>query len=134
MNPSIDSIQEFRVDRSLFSAEFGRGGAQLHLVTKAGTNQYHGVLWEYLRNQALNAGNYVSHVQDGLKRNQYGANLGGPILRNELFFFFNWESQRERSTVQPLGTVFTDAMRTGDLSGYPKVQRIRSRGNRFQAT
>ena len=79
MNPSIDSIQEFRVDRSLFSAEFGRGGAQLHLVTKAGTNHYHGVLWEYLRNQALNAGNYVSHVQDGIRRNQFGANLGGPI-------------------------------------------------------
>lgn len=121
MNPSVDSIQEFRVDRSLFSAEFGRGGAQLHLVTKAGTNQFHGTVWEYLRNKVLNAGNYVNHTQDNLKRNQYGANLGGPIWRNKLFFFFNWEGQRERSTVQPLGTVFTDPMRGGDLGGYPKI-------------
>ncbi|MEO7650410.1 MAG: TonB-dependent receptor, partial [Bryobacteraceae bacterium] len=131
MNPSIDSIQEFRIDRSLFSAEFGRGGAQLHLITKAGTNQYHGVVWEYLRNKVLNGGNYVSHQQDNLKRNQYGANLGGPILRNKLFFFFNWESQRERSTVQPLGTVFTDAMRRGDLTGYPKVVTDPTTGQPF---
>jgi len=131
MNPSIDSIQEFRIDRSLFSAEFGRGGAQLHLVTKAGTNQYHGVLWEYLRNRVLNAGNYVSHRRDNVIRNQYGANLGGPIRRNKLFFFFNWESQRERSSVQPLGTVFTDAMRRGDLAGYPKVVTDPNTGQPF---
>jgi len=121
MNPSLDSIEEFRIDRSMFSAEYGRGGAQLHLVTKAGTNAYHGVLWEYLRNKVLNAGNYVSHQQENLKRNQFGANFGGPIIRNKLFFFGNWESQRETSTQQFLGTVFTDSMRRGDLTGYPKV-------------
>ena len=131
MNPSLDSIQEFRIDRSLFSAEFGRGGAQLHLVTKAGTNSFHGAAWEYLRNRALNGGNYVSHQQDKLKRNQYGANIGGPIIGNKLFFFFNWEGQRERSSVQPLGTVFTDAMRRGDLTGYPKVVNDPETGEPF---
>ncbi len=116
MNPSIDSVQEFRIDKSQFAAEYGRGGAQIQLVTKTGTNQFHGAAWDYARNYALNAGNYTSHVQDTLRRHQYGANLGGPILKNKAFFFFNWEGQRESSSVQPLGSVFTDKMRTGDLS------------------
>jgi hypothetical protein len=116
MNPSIDSVQEFRIDKSQFAAEYGRGGAQIQLVTKSGTNEFHGAAWEYARNYALNAGNYTTHIQDTLKRNQYGANLGGPILKNKSFFFFNWEGQRERSSVQPLGSVFTDKMRGGDLS------------------
>ena len=131
MNPSIDSIREFRVEKSQSSAEFGRGGAQLQVVTNSGTNQFHGAAWDYLRNKALNAGNYVSHQQDTLKRNQFGANLGGPILKNRLFFFFNWESQRERSSVQPLGTVFTDNMRRGDFSGYPKTVRDPLTGQPF---
>jgi hypothetical protein len=131
MNPSIDAIQEFRIDKSQFSAEYGRGGAQLQLITKGGTNQFHGAAWEYLRNGALNAGNYTSHVQDTLKRNQFGANLGGPIKRDKLFFFFNWESQRERTSVQQLGTVFTDAMRNGDFSGYPKTVKDPQTGNPF---
>ena len=118
MNPSIDSIQEFRVDRSQFTAEYGRGGAQMQLVSKNGTNQFHGAAWEFLRNYKLNAGNYVTHLQDTTKRNQYGANLGGPIIQNKAFFFFNWEGQRERSSVQPLGTVFTDRMRRGDFSEF----------------
>ncbi len=123
MNPSIDAIQEFRIERSLFSAEFGRGGAQLHLITKAGTNDYHGVMWEYMRNYNLNAGNWASGQRDTLKRHQFGANLGGPIIKNKLFFFFNWESQRERSTSQLLGSVFTDEMRQGNFNGYPRPTR-----------
>ena len=131
MNPSIDAIQEFRIDKSQFSAEYGRGGAQLQLVSKGGTNQFHGTAWDYIRNKALNAGNYTSHQQDTLKRNQFGANLGGPVLKNKLFFFFNWESQRERSSVQPLGTVFTDAMRKGDFTGYPKTVKDPLTGDPF---
>ncbi len=121
MNPSIDSIQEFRIDRSQFQAEYGRGGALIDLATKSGTNSFHGTAWEYLRNYKLNAGNFVTHRQDTLKRNQFGANLGGPIFRNKAFFFFNWESQRERSSIQPLGSVFTDRMRGGDLREFPET-------------
>ena len=119
MNPSLDSIQEFRIDRTQFAAEYGRGGAQLHLVTKSGTNEFHGTAYEYLRNFKLNAGNFVTHKQDSVKRNQFGANMGGPIVKNKVFFFFNWESQRERSSVQPQGTVFSDLLRNGNFSEYP---------------
>jgi len=118
MNPSVDAIQEFKIDKSQFAAEYGRGGAEIQLATKSGSNQFHGAAWEYLRNYALNAGNYTTHIQDSLKRNQYGANLGGPIFRNKAFFFFNWEGNRERDSVQPRGSVFTDKMRTGDLSEF----------------
>jgi outer membrane receptor protein involved in Fe transport len=131
MNPSIDAIQEFRLERSQFSAEYGRGGAELQLVTKAGTNNFHGALWEYMRNKALNGGNYITHEQDGLRRNQYGANLGGPILKNRLFFFGNWEAQRERNALQLRGTVLTDAMRSGDLREYPLTVNDPSTGKPF---
>jgi hypothetical protein len=118
MNPSIDSIQEFRIDRSEFAVEYGRGAAEMELVTKSGANQFHGTFWEYLRNADLDAGNYTTHLQDTLKRNQYGANLGGPIRKDKAFFFFNWEGQRQHSTTQPLGTTFTAQMRQGDLSQF----------------
>jgi hypothetical protein len=92
-----------------------------------------GTAWEYLRNYKLNAGNYVTHRQDTLKRNQFGANLGGPIVKNRAFFFFNWESQRERSTIQPLGSVFTQRMRTGDLGQFTDVIRDPERANHSPA-
>ncbi|MFB3902910.1 MAG: carboxypeptidase regulatory-like domain-containing protein [Acidobacteriota bacterium] len=116
MNPSVDAVQEFRIDKSQFAAEYGRGGAQIQLVTKGGTNRFHGAAWDFARNYAMNAGNYTTHKQDTLKRHQFGANIGGPIIQNKAFFFFNFEAQRERSSVQPLGSVFTDKMRGGDLS------------------
>jgi hypothetical protein len=116
MNVSIDAVQEFRIDSSIAPAEYGRGGAQLHLVTRGGGNDLHGALWDYFRNSSLNGGNYITHHPDGLKRNQFGASLGGPLRRNKAFFFLNWESQREASVSSTLGTVFTDQMRMGDLS------------------
>ncbi len=131
MNPSIDAIQEFRIDRYLFGAEYGRGGAQFHLITKSGSNDFHGTLWEYNRNYRLSAGNWLTGVRDTLKRNQFGANLGGPLIKNKLFFFFNWESQRERSTAQLVGTVFTEAMRRGDFRGYPRPVRDPQTGQPF---
>ncbi len=131
VNPSIDAIQEFRIDRTMAPAEFGRGGAQVQLVTKSGTNDFHGALWEYHRNFRLNAGNYTSHVRDTVLRNQFGANLGGPVIQNKLFFFFNWESQREHSSVQPTGTVFTDKIRTGDLSEFAEAIRDPLTGQPF---
>ncbi len=118
MNPSMDSIGEMRVDRSQFAAEAGRYGALVDVETKSGTNRFHGALWEYVRNYRFNAGNYTTHKQDSLKRNQYGANFGGPIIKNKLFLFFNWEGQRQSSSTQILGSVFTTPMRTGDLGQF----------------
>ena len=119
INPSVDSIQEFRLDKNLFSAEFGRAGAQFHVVTKTGTNSFHGSLWEYHRNYAVSAGDYRTHSRDNLLRHQFGGNIGGPIVRNKLFFFFNWESTRENDSIQEVGSMLTDKMRQGDFSEWP---------------
>jgi outer membrane receptor protein involved in Fe transport len=121
MNTSLDTIQEMRVDRNNFKAEYGRGGARIEVETKSGTNAFHGSLFEYLRNYALDAGNYVTHQQDTLKHNQFGATVGGPIIKEKLFFFFGWESQRENAGEQQIGTVLTDKARNGDLSDYPEI-------------
>ncbi|MBS1851601.1 MAG: TonB-dependent receptor [Acidobacteria bacterium] len=116
MNPSVDSIQEFRIEEILSPAEFGGGGAQLMVATKSGQNAFHGNAWEYNRVAALNAGNYYTHKRDSLIRNQFGADIGGPIIKNKLFFYFNWEAQRQVQNFQGQGTVFTNKMRTGDFS------------------
>jgi hypothetical protein len=116
MSPSVDSIQEFRIEKSQSSAEFGGGGSQLMVVTKSGTNNFHGALWEFNRNAALNAGEYYTHEKNGLIRNEYGAEFGGPIIKNKLFFDFTWEGHRHRLNYQGTDTVMTEQMRTGDFS------------------
>jgi len=118
MNPSIDSIQEFRIDRSQLPAEFGRGSTLLEVATKGGGNKFHGTAWEYNRNNATEAGEYFTHQVEVLKRNQYGANLGGPIKKDKEFFFINWESQKLVSVSRQLGTVLTPKQRAGDLSEF----------------
>ena len=117
-SPSIDAIAEFRVQTNSYSSAYGgTPGAQVELVTKSGTNAVHGTAWEFNRNDALAARNYFSTTKDPLKRNQFGANLGGPILRNKAFFFFNWESGRQdRGTAGRLLSVPPAAFRTGDFS------------------
>src|SRR5207245_2556568 len=74
--PPLDSIQEFNVVSSLFNAEHGKSGALIHLVTKSGTNRFHGSLWEFNRYDALAAQNYFATTKSPLKRNQYGFTLG----------------------------------------------------------
>lgn len=118
INPSVDSIQEFRIDRSQMPAEFGRGNNEIEVVTRGGTNHFHGTLWEYLRNNATSAGEYYTHQVEDLKRNQYGGNLGGPIKKGKAFFFFNWEGQKLVSVNRQQGTVLTPKQRVGDLSEF----------------
>jgi len=117
-SPSIDAISEFRVQTSSYSSAYGGApGAQVDVVTKSGTNAFHGTLWEFNRNDALAARNYFSTAKDRLNRNQFGGNLGGPIRRNKAFFFFNWESGRQdQGTAGRLLSVPPDAFRTGDFS------------------
>src|SRR5438128_2525911 len=97
INP--DSIGEYRVITSVAKAEYGRNsGAQVQVVTRQGTNDFHGNLFEYHRNTALNANDWFNN-RDGLARevllrHQFGASVGGPIKKNKAFFFFNWQSQR----------------------------------------
>src|SRR6267154_2171724 len=95
-----DAVQEFAVQTSVATAEFGRGtGGQVNIVTKSGTNKFHGTAFEYLRNSVLDAADFFTNKNGGTKnplhRNQYGATLGGPILKDKLFFFLSYEGFRQ---------------------------------------
>src|SRR5262249_51779942 len=109
-HPSVDTIQEFNVITNPYSAEYGRApGAAVSGSTKGGTNQYHGVAYEYLRNNYFDANDWISD-QHGLKKpennqNQFGGNFGGPILKNRLFGFFDYEGTRIKQGVSRTATV-----------------------------
>jgi hypothetical protein len=93
--PSIEAIEEAQVQTNNFSSEFGRGnGAVINLRTKSGTNQFHGRLWEFHRNAALNARNFFATSNPPLVFNQFGGNMGGPILKDRTFFFGSYEGTR----------------------------------------
>ena len=116
--PSIDVLQEFKVESGLFSAEYGRGIAQVNVSTKSGTNQFHGTLFEFLRNSYFDAKNFFARPDEknpAFRRNQFGGTLGGPILRNKLFFMGNYEGLRERKAITLTGTVPPAQYRTGDF-------------------
>ncbi|HTM47356.1 MAG TPA: TonB-dependent receptor [Bryobacteraceae bacterium] len=126
--PSVDAVQEFKVQTNSYSAEFGRSsGGIINLVFKSGTNQLHGSVYEFLRNSKLDANGYFAN-QRGLertnfKRNQFGAAVGGPVLipklyngRNRTFFFADYEGLRERSQSNLTNTVPTELQRAGDFS------------------
>lgn len=117
----IESVAEFRVDTATYSAEFGRAaGGVVNLVTKSGTNSFHGVVYEFLRNDHLNANSWQnnrSNLKRNLfQRNEYGAAVGGPILRDRTFFFMNYEAQRQGTPIDFLSTVPTAAQKQGDFS------------------
>ena len=121
--PNSDATQEFRVISNSFDARYGYSpDAIVSIQTKSGTNQFHGGAFEYLRNNALNAANYFSHNVDTLKRNQFGGYLGGPIMKNELFFFANYQGTRA-STAAGTNVAFTptEAMLNGDFTAVPAV-------------
>jgi carboxypeptidase family protein/TonB-dependent receptor-like protein len=93
--PSIESIEEAQVQTNNFSSEFGRGnGAVINLRTKSGTNQFHGRLWEFHRNASLNARNFFATDNPPLVYNQFGGNIGGPVIKDKTFFFANYEGTR----------------------------------------
>ncbi|HYZ84213.1 MAG TPA: TonB-dependent receptor [Bryobacteraceae bacterium] len=117
--PSIDALQEFKVESGLFSAEYGRAIAQVNVSTKSGTNSFHGTAFEFLRNSYFDAKNYFARGDQPnppFKRNQFGGTLGGPILRNKLFFLFNYEGLRERKAITLTGQMPPANYRTGDFS------------------
>jgi Carboxypeptidase regulatory-like domain/TonB-dependent Receptor Plug Domain/TonB dependent receptor len=121
---STEAIQEFKVQGSTYSAEFGRSsGAQINVATKAGSNQIHGVLYEYLRNDDLDAKNFFDRPGPipGYKRNQYGASIGGPIKKNKTFYFGNFEGARIRQGITKVATEPTTAMKNGDFSALPTI-------------
>lgn len=115
--PSVDAIQEFKVQANSFSAEYGRGAAVINGTIKAGTNEFHGDIYEFLRNSYLDAKNFFNTGDKAkLEQNQFGATLGGPIKRNKTFFFLNYEGTRTSRGNSSNTVVPTAAQRTGDFS------------------
>src|SRR6266851_4107906 len=99
VNPNPDVIQEFKVLTNSFSAEYGEtSGAVMASTTKSGGNAFHGTLFEFFRNDKLNAGNYFTHTRPIIRRNQYGGTIGGPIVKNKTFFFFDMQFTKQRGT------------------------------------
>ena len=126
--PSIDSVEEFKVQTGVYSAEFGREVAQVNVSTKSGTNAYHGTLFEFIRNDAFDAAPYqftsVTPKTSPFKWNQYGFTLGGPVQipglyngANRLFFMSNFEGFRLRNQQEVVFSTPSVAMRKGDFSG-----------------
>src|SRR5947207_8025502 len=120
--PSIDSIQEFRVERNSFSAEYGQAqGAVINLITKGGGNQFHGAGFEFFRSDRWNATDFflnrAAQPKAKLKYNNYGFNFSGPVKKNRAFFFWNEEWRREQRGVVLSSKVPTAAERIGDFSG-----------------
>lgn len=117
--PNPDAMQEFNVETDNLSAQYGIGaGAVVNMVTKSGTNDIHGDVFEFVRNGDFNARNFFAPTQDTLKRNQYGGAIGGPILKNKLFYFGTYQGTKIRSAAQGnVAFVPTAAERTGDFSG-----------------
>lgn len=127
--PSLDMVQEFEVVNVNAPAEFGRGGAQIRVVTKSGTNRLHGSLFEYNRNREFAARNFFSPVNPPFNRNEFGGSIGGPVWiprlyngRNRTFFFVNYEGLRERSPRVNQLAVPTAAQRSGNFAGLPAVR------------
>jgi hypothetical protein len=107
LQSSLENVQEFRVDSSNYPAEFGTGTAgQISVVTKSGSNNFHGALFEYIRNNAMDARNFFDGVSKSpLRLNQFGASLGGPILANKMFFFASYEGLRQRAGINLIEAV-----------------------------
>ncbi len=133
--PSINTVQEFKVDNSTYSAEYGRNsGAIVNIATRSGANEFHGEAFEFLRNDALDARNFFDRCpstdpdckrggRPPFKRNQFGAALGGPIFKDKTFFFFSYEGLRQRQGLTlPIATVPTQAQR--DAVTDPVVRQL----------
>src|SRR5713101_565312 len=116
--PFPDALQEFKVETSGLAAQYGfHSSGAVNAVTKAGTNDFHGDLFEFLRNGALNARNAFALTNDGLKRNQFGGTVGGPIIRNKLFFFGGEQGTKERARPSAnRAYIPTPAMLAGDFT------------------
>jgi hypothetical protein len=131
ISPSIDLIQEFKIQRNTFNAEFGHGAAQINVVTKSGTNQLHFTVFEFLRNDKLQARNFFDlERKPALRRNQFGATVGGPAViprlyngRNKTFWLVNFDATRQRNPATQYAAVPTQAQLDGDLSTISGVVR-----------
>jgi hypothetical protein len=118
--PNPDALQEFKILTNMYDAEFGGGGgAVINVITKSGGNDVHGAVYAFHRNDALDARNFFSEEVEPLKRNQFGFSLGGPIRKDQTFFFVNYEGTRVREGIATSAVVPSLSDREGDFSGSP---------------
>ncbi len=104
--PNLDSVAEFRILTNNFDAEYGgHSGGQINVITKSGTNAFHGDVFEFVRNTSLDARNYFSPTRGAFDQNQFGGTFGGPIRKNRTFFFADYQ-----------GTRLTQGVDTGDIA------------------
>lgn len=121
--PSVDAVQEFKVKTSTFSAEFGHAaGAVVNATIKSGTNEFHGTAFEFLRNDKLDANNFLTNAagqpKAAFRQNQFGAVFGGPVIRNKTFFFADYQGTRQASAAgSSISDIAPAALRAGDFSG-----------------
>jgi len=123
-DPPIESLQEFSVSISNYSAELGRtGGGVVQMTTRSGTNQFQGSAYEYLRNDAFDARTFFAATKTPLRYNLFGVSFSGPIRKDKTHFFFNYEGRRTKSGSTFIHNVPTPAEKTGDFSANPIVIR-----------
>ncbi len=116
LEPPVDAIDEFRILTHNANAEFGNSlGSTTNIITRAGTNQFHGAIWEFVRNNAFDATNYFAKSTEPLKQNQFGGTFGGPIRRDKTFFFGFYEGFRNRQGETQLSTVPSVLERQGNF-------------------
>jgi hypothetical protein len=117
LKPPVDAIGEFRILTHGANAEFGGAlGSTTNIITRSGTNHIHGTLWEFLRNDVLDANNYFAQTKEPLKQNQFGAAAGGPLKRDKTFIFGFYEGFLNRQGKTALTTVPSNKQRTGNFS------------------
>jgi hypothetical protein len=129
LNPNVDAVAEVRIESNSYSAEFGRVmGGVVNVVTRSGSNDLHGTLFEFHRNAAFSARNFFDAREPRFTRNQFGGAIGGPVLlprlyngRNRTFFFVSIEAIRQTQGLTNIGTLATEAMRGGDYSGLAPI-------------
>jgi hypothetical protein len=117
LKPPVDAITEFRILTHSANAEFGNSlGSTTNIITRSGSNNFHGALWEFLRNDAVDSRNYFAQATEPLKQNQFGGTFGGPIRKDKTFFFGFYEGFRNRQGETQLSTVPSLAQRQGNFS------------------
>ena len=122
VKPSVDALQEMKVQTNLYSAEFGRtAGGVINFVTKSGTNDFHGSLFEFFRNQHMDARNFFAGSKPPYHQNQFGGSNGGPIKKNRVFYFADYEGYRMHQGQTFVDSVPTVAERQGNFAGLNRI-------------
>lgn len=117
INPSLDIIEEFKIQRNFFNPEFGNSPGIINVATRGGSNQFHGSVYELLRNDKMDARNFFSRTAEPFKRNQFGFSVGGRVIKDKLFLFGNYEGLRQRLGQIQRGLFPTTKLLSGDFTG-----------------